>query len=438
MSTLDGLVNVATGLGTARSKRSSNMWQYGALNDWSQLDAAYQTNWIARQTVDIPAQDMTREWRRIKSIHSEDIERVETALNIKNNVKLALKWSRLFGGAGILMLTNQDLTQPLDVNKIKPGDLERVIVFDRHEMNGTIMNSWNVLSPNYLRPEFYTIQGGHVNIHWSHFARFFGEELPRRQTAQTQGWGDSVLRKCIEDVTDVVAAKGGIAELLTEANIDIITREGLADDLTTDQDAAIIKRYELFSQMKSIINMGLLDGDEKFDRKTLQMSGVSQTLEVLMTWVSGAAKIPVTKLFGTSAKGLNATGEGDLKTYYDDIRAMQTGDMVEPMRTLDEVLVRSALGNMPDDFDYEWNPLAQSNPVEQAQAAALQAQRDQAYLEAGVVERSQVMRNLQSNEVYQYEEGSIEQVEASEDPTMFDTPPEGDPDDESGGGIPEI
>ena len=49
--------------------------------------------------------------------------------------------------------------------------------------------------------------------------------------------------------------------------------------------------------------MGLLDGDEEFDRKTLNLSGVAPILEIFMTWISGAADIPLTRLFGTSAKG---------------------------------------------------------------------------------------------------------------------------------------
>lgn len=420
----DGLTNVVTGLGTNQSKRNANKWSYGLLNDWQQLDAAYQTNWIARQIVDVPAQDMVREWRRIKSVKAEEIERAEKQFKLKQQVGQALSWARLFGGAGILMLTNQDLTQPLDITKIKQGDLKRFIVFDRHEMNGVMMNTWNVLAPNYLQPEVFTIQGGQVNIHWTHFARFMGEMLPRRQLAQTQGWGDSVLRVCMEEINDAIAAKGGIAELMTEANIDIIKRDGLSEELASDQDDEIIKRYEMFSMMKSVIHMALLDENETFDRKTLQLSGVSQTLEVMMKWVVGAARMPASKLFGDAATGLNNNGEGDLKLYYDDIRAVQDLSLSDPLALLDEVLIRSTLGGVPDDFDYVWNPLAQENPVEAAQSGLIRAQTDQIYLDSGVIMRSQVQRELQADEKYQFEDGAIDALEALEDPTMFDEPVE--------------
>ena len=116
------------------------------------------------------------------------------------------------------------------------------------------------------------------------------------------GWGDSELRRTIDEIADMVAAKDGIAELPQEVNIDIVTRTGLTDDLTTDQDDSIIKRYELFSLMKSTINMALLDGDEKLDRQTLQLGGALSAW-TFMTWISGAARMPATKIFGKSPAG---------------------------------------------------------------------------------------------------------------------------------------
>jgi len=422
LTNLDGLVNVMTGLGTAKSKRSYNTWQMTTLNDWASLDACYVSNWIARKICDIPAEDMTREWRRVKSDGAEEIQALEAQLLVPNMVQEAVTWARLYGGAGILMLTGQDLTKPLRPELIKKGDLKRLLVLDRWDMAAMTTNTWDVLAANYLKPEFYSVRGGSMQVHHSHFARFTGERLPLRHMAQTQGWGDSVLRKCIEEITDMVAAKDGISELMQEANIDVITRQGLTDELSTDQDDMITKRYEMFSLMKSNIQMALLDGDETLDRMTLNLSGVAPIIELFMTWISGAANIPVVRMFGTSAKGLNATGEGDDRIYNDSIRAGQRSYLAEPMRTLDEVMVRSALGYWPDDYDYTWNPLAQPNDLEMAQAEKLRADKHMLYLESSVVQRSQVMRELQAGEEYQFVEEDIDELEKLEEGNMFDEP----------------
>lgn len=412
--TADGLVNVVSGLGTAKSKRTHNFFSYATLQDWQQLDAAYQTNWLARAIVDIPAEDMCREWRIIKSKDADIIRIEEDRLMLPMAVQEAATWGNLYGGGGILMLTGQDLTKPLNINRIRKGDLQRLVVFDRYDMSAMTLNTWDVLQPNYLAPEFYTITGGGQQIHWSHFARFNGTRLPRRQMLQTQGWGDSELRKCLDDIMDMVASKDGIAELMQEANVDVIKREGLSDELASDQDTAIINRYTLFSQMKSVVQMALLDGDETYDRKTLDLGGVAPVLEVFLTWITGASGIPMTRLFGVQSKGMGDSGKGDMNNYNNSIRSKQLTRLDPGLRTLDEVLVRSALGYWPDDYNYVWAPLAQPNELEIANAAKVRADTDMLYLSEGIVRPSQIMRNLQSSEQYQFEDEDIEAQSAAE------------------------
>lgn len=428
LSTNDGLVNVVSGLGTNKSKRSHTQFHYAMLNNWQQLDAAYQSNWLARAICDIPAEDMTREWRTIKCDGADAIRAEEDRVHIQSSIGEASSWARLYGGAVILMLTGQNLEQPLDPGRVKKGGLIRLMVFDRWDVTPLTMNTYNVLAANYMLPEYYVLTGGAQKVHWTHFARFEGAKLPRRQRVQTMGWGASELQCCIEDIMDTVSSKDGIAELMQEANIDVITRQGLLDELSSDQDDVIVSRYSQFSLLKSNFNMALLDGDEKFERMTLNLSGVSSVLEVFMTWISGAAKIPLTRLFGTSAKGMNATGEGDTTNYHSSLASQRMSQIDPGLRTLDEVLVRSALGYWPDDFNFEWNPLKQPDLVQIAQANKANAERDVMYKDAGVVQVSQIQRRLQAEELYQFQDDKITELEELEDETMFDDPPEGDDD----------
>lgn len=428
-ATNDGLVNVVSGLGTGKGKRAHGHFQLDNMFNYQQWEAAYQTNWIARQIVDIPADDMTREWRTIKCQDADVIRQEEDRLSLQSCVNEALSWSRLYGGAAILALTNQDFEKPFDPNRVGKGEVQRLMVFDRWDLIPHSINTWNVLADNYLQPEFYTLYQGGQKIHWTHFIRFVGAKLPRRQRVLLQGWGDSELRKCLEDIKDTVSAKDGIAELMQSANVDVITRQGLSEELTTDQEEKIIQRYTLFDQMKSIINTALLDGEEKLDRLTLNMSGIAPVLDTFMVWISGAADIPVTRLFGRSAAGLNATGEGDLKNYYDSIRSRQTSQLDRPMAMLDAIVVRSAVGSMPDDYNYDWNRLTQPNRKEDADAKKIEAETNQIYLDMGVVGRSQVMRNLEADDQYQYQEGEIDKIEKTEDLTLGPVePPKDGPD----------
>jgi phage-related protein (TIGR01555 family) len=432
----DGLENVVANLGTSKDQRTHNTFAFGTWN-FVELEAAYAENWIAKQVVNVPVDDGVREWRTWNHDKAGDIEKEEGRLDLKNKFKEGKYWARLYGGAVMLMVTDQPLDEPLDVERINKGGLKRLVVLDRWDISPTQWNFSNPLDENYLLPEYYTVVGGQTQIHHSHVIRLDGEILPRRTRAWNNGWGDSTLRKVFDDVKDVVATKGGIASLVLQANVDVIKRPGLSDELASGEDANILKRYALARQMKSLVNGMLLDGDEDYIRNTLSFSGLSQIMEQFMVWMSGAADIPMTRLFGRSAAGLSATGEGDLNNYYDNVRAEQTGRYSSELEKLDQVLVRSAIGQYPEDINYDWNPLYQESDNEKAQRTLARAQSEDIYKNMGVLLPSQVASRLKAEGEYAIDDDHIErlqQQEQDEENGRFDPrPDETDPFAAAGG-----
>ena len=416
---LDGLSNVVSGLAGRNDKSSYNQWNFSLLTNQAEMDAAYSGHWLPAKIVDLPATEACAKWRTIKCNKAEEIERHELEVGYKHIVLEALLWSRLYGGAGILMLTGQDLEKPFDINKVQKGTLERpdcgLLVFDRYDLSGMTFNYLNPLKENYLEPTEYVIRGGSVKVHHSHVVKFHGSPLPKRIRIQTQGWGDSFLRKCLADVNDIVASKGGISNLMQEANVDVYKAKDLWEKLSTQQDQAIMNRYANLNLLKSSMQAIVLDDDEHYERKTLNLSGVSDTLEQFMVLLAAASGIPMTKLFGTSAKGMSATGEGDMNNYYDMLCSIQENHIAPPLRMLDQVLCRSAIGSYPTDYDYEWNPIHQQNQLEQAQVGKINSDTHIAYMDAGIVNPAQVQRKLQSDEAYQFNDEDIEAVESHYD-----------------------
>lgn len=412
--TKDGLQNVYSGLGTANSKSGNNNWVLNNLHNGPTVDIIYRESWLAQRICSIPAEDATRQWRIFNGEYSEDIERVENEFDIQTKVAEAKTFARAYGGACILMVTGQDLEKPLDFNAIKKGDKPRFIVLDRWDLQPSQLNTLNPMEENYLLPEYYTVTGGSQRIHYSHVVRFAGVKLSRRLAQLEHGWGDSELRRVLQDMNMTTAAFMGVGEMLHEANVDVIRRDGLSNELTTGEENNIIKRYQYFQLMKSSFGLSLLDGSEDLERLTLQLSGVAQSMEQLITWISGASQIPVSRLFGKSAKGMNATGEGDEKVYYDRIKSIQTRELNEPLKHLDKVLVRCALGNVPNDCDFTWNPLSQLDDDEQANIDYTDSQTDAAYMDMRILKRSQVAKRLQKKDRYDITDEDIARIEKEE------------------------
>ena len=398
--TTDSLTNLVTNMGTGRDKRSHNQFGFQFVTPY-ELEAAYQSNWLARRIVDKPNEDALREWRSFSGKDAKKIASEERRIGLQQKYLDTCCWADLYGGAAILMLTGQNLSKPLDLSKVKKGSLRNLVVFDRWDIQPSNFNFQDPLAPNWMLPETYTIVNGKQPIHHSHIIRRTGARLPRRMAQFEQGWGDSRLRRCMEDLRDVVATKGGIASLVLEANVDTISVKGLQAALTSAQCDQITERYRLFGMLKGIINLGLLDQDnEKYERNSVAFSGLSQIMEQFMVWTAGAAEMPVTELWGQSASGLGATGDGDLKTYHGTIKGKQDGQMRLDLELLDQVLIRSALGYYPEDIEFEWNPLYQKSSVEEAQEDLADAQADQINIESGVIRQSHAMRRAQAKGRY--------------------------------------
>lgn len=411
----DGLSNVISGMGTDRDRRQYTQFQYGSVNDIAELEAAYSTNWIAREVIDAPVNDATREWRTFSIDEGSDIRKAENALKLQQVTQDAFKWAGLYGGAGVLLITDQPFDAPLDHGKIKKGSLKRLLVLDRMLITGQSHNVTDPTAINYLQPTYYLVNGGSQRIHHSHFIRAPGAKLPLRLRMINQGWDDSQLRRCMEDIKDAVSAKSGVASLIQEANVDIITKEGLSDALSSgDMDQAVAARYQMFGMMKSMFRMGLLDSSEEFSRNSASFGGLGEILSTLMEWVSGAAGIPMTRLFGVQSKGMGDSGAGDMNNYYNAIRSKQESDYRQFLEAIDAVLIPSALGYTPDDCEFDWNPLSQPSDTELAQQQLAFAQSDDIRLQQNVVKRSQLMRKLSEQGVYAITDQDIEQAKADE------------------------
>lgn len=411
----DGLTNVISGMGTDRDRRTFAKFDYGHANDLQELEAAYLTNWIARMIVDAPVDDATREWRTFSLDEATEIRKAENALKLQAVTQESFKWAGLYGGAGALMITDQPLDKPLDHRKIKKGSLKRLLVLDRMTIFGQQYNMNDPLADNYLLPEFYRVVGGSQDIHHSHFVRAPGARLPMRLRMYNQGWDDSRLRRCMEDIKDAVSSKAGIASLIQEASVDIITREGLADALSSnDMDQPTANRYRMFGMMKSMFRLGLLDASEEYTRHAASFGGLGEVLNNLMEWTAGAAGIPMTRLFGVQSKGLGDSGEGDMKNYYNSITGSQESEFRCFLEEIDKVLIPSALGYMPDDIEFDWNPLSQPSNTELAQQELAFANADDVRLNQGVVRRSQVARKLAEQGVYAISDEDIERMKADE------------------------
>lgn len=396
----DGLENVVAGLGTERDKRSYSVWGEPRVMTRNDLENAYRGSALAKKIVNIVADDMTREgWNCIfeDDALSLSIGRAEKRFAVKKRVNEALRWSRLYGGAVIILGVNdtKDLSKPLKIDRLGKGCLRYLQVVDRWRLSPAGSLNRDLDSQNFGLPDTYVLAESSVRVHHSRLLRFNGEKLPYFAWLKNGMWDDSALQHVMDSLMNYDTTTQSIATMMFEANVDVVTSEGLADLLSRkDGESKLIKRFQVAALLKSFNRMLLLDSSEKYEKKSNSFANLDKIIQQFMVDVSGAADIPVTRLFGQSATGLNATGDNDIRNYYDMVSAKQEAELRAPLECLYEILLRSELGYMPDDMQINFNPLWQLSDKEQAEVEKARAERDGQYLDKGVVSHELVAKEL--------------------------------------------
>jgi phage-related protein (TIGR01555 family) len=378
----DSLRNFVAGLGDPfRDKLAGAYYGFQMLDDF-ELGNIYRSNWLGRKIIDIPAMDAVRKGRdwQAEQDQIEAIEAEETRLGYWPKLLQAKIMARLWGGAAIYIGTrDNDLSQPLDVERIRKGGITYLTVLSRRDVSAGEVEQ-DVLSEFHGLPKYFEVTGSSatamVRIHPSRLAIFigapFGDSL--LSLGQNYGWGDSILNVVYSAVKNADATAANIASLVFEANVDIFRIPDFMASLADPEYAKRLNdRFLLAASAKGINKALVLDKDEEYDRKTITFATLPDVMQTFLQMAAGAADIPVTRLLGQSPAGMSATGESDMLNYYDRVSSIQTLEMTPALYRLDEGLIRSALGSRPDEIFYSWSPLKQMTEKELAEIGKMNA-----------------------------------------------------------------
>ncbi|RLC88285.1 MAG: hypothetical protein DRJ03_03290 [Chloroflexi bacterium] len=399
----DGFNNLLKGIGGSKDPRMNASFTRDRILDKETLSVVYAQNWLAAKVVDAPVDDATREWIEIIS-EGEDDQQVDTVterikcLELKTKLNTAFKWARVYGGAAIVIIIDgDDITQPLDIETIRPGSLSNFVVLDRYNAYPDKINR-DVLHPNFGMPDDYILARAGVNAHYTRVIRVPGVLTTFRDLEIQQYWGNSVFTRILDPIMDSQSVSNNIASMIYEANVDVYKIKGLNTLVASSNEKKALARIELAHKMKSSINGIALDAEDGYEKKSNVFTQLPEIDDRFLQKVAGASAIPATRLLGTAPAGMNATGESDMRNYYESVGAFQNNQFAPALDYSLRIISRD-LG-LKEDIQYRFHPLQQLTKKEQAEVDFLRAQRDTAYMTYNVLQPSHVMAELAKQETY--------------------------------------
>lgn len=400
-SRTDGWTNVLTGLGICgRDKKQNAVFVQTEIFNRSELDMMYRSNGVLRLIIDLFAQEMVRQGWEVEGDAEGRITNKMEELKVCEAMCNLIKWARLYGGGICIMGIADGLPLDLPVDEDALRDVQWLRVFDRYQAysrDGTFESDLN--SPNYGYPNVYTVNdnrtGAIFYVHYSRILRMDWNVLPPRWQNFNQGWGDPLLQTVYEELRNYSTAFSNTATMFEDFVNSVLYIPNLAQKMASQcGDQQILKRLNILNLTKSNTNTTVLDGQEKYDKMTTNVSGIADLIDRFMYALSAVVRIPVSLLFGRSVAGFHSSGDNEVRNFYDAVKQDQESKLRGCLEKLIRYIMLSKDGPFdgvePENWSLQFIPLWQNTEEQDALTRKLVAETDAIYIQNGVLDPTEV------------------------------------------------
>ena len=194
---------------------------------------------------------------------------------------------------------------------------------------------------------------------------------------------------------------------------------GLSEAIELGLEDKVRERVSMVEKARNALNAVVVDGEDDYNIINADLGGVVDILDELKVAISADTKIPVSILFGQSAKGMNATGENDFESFYDLVESIQQNKIKPVLEKLLELIVLQSHIKSNNDWKIKFPSLETPSDKELADVEKIKADTKSAetkrlldLVDAGVISNDEV-RELHRDELQL--KGGIDENQESEE-----------------------
>ena len=286
----------------------------------------------------------------------------EKKIQLNKVIMESLTWSRLYGGAVILINASGRSSRPLDLGSKGDFKLYDIIALDKSEVQVVYKNRTSTI-------DYYIHSDSGKQYHPDRVIHINGTICTRRELVEYEGFSVSVLNGVEPSLKHRDQLFKGISELVRVMGTKFIRIQDLTELLDTGDSGfkSLMKRINQVNRAMETSGLTPLALEESMDRFNLDFKGLPDMIAANNEAIAVNSGYPSSVLFMKQNSGAKATGNNEFTLYHDDVRWYQQ-TVVRPI--LDRIHKLFFAINR-DKFEEQdlyvtFNQLNHSDPAEEA------------------------------------------------------------------------
>ena len=343
---------------------------YGALQQISQLG-------MIRACVQTIADDMTRLWIDLegdcdseKLAHLQNL--IESKYHLRSVFHKAFTTTGYMGGAFVYLKTDSDDTSlPLAISdtsaELKKGKIVSFLVVDPVNCSPIAYNCSNPLQDDYMKPQKWFVLGNEV--HGSRMLAVVDNEPPTLLKPAYNFLGIPQAQILWDYVLHFNDCRVNTAKLLKKISL-LVVQTDMASVLESPNGVAQFDaRMDFLARYRDNDSVFVCDKtDEGVSNVQTTIAGCTDIVRQSLEMIAAINRTPAVKLLGISPSGFNATGESDIRNYYDYVHSKQELHREEIQKCI-EAIQLVEYGFIDNSITFKFKDLNVENEVSKAMTA---------------------------------------------------------------------
>ena len=272
-----------------------------------------------------------------------------------------------------LMTDIGDGSDEVTKQKFKKGSLKRLAVIEPVWTYPQSYNATDPLREDWYNPSQWFVMG--KQLHASRLLTFVGRPVPDILKPAYAFGGLSLSQIAKPYIDNWLQTRNSVNDIIRAFSVMVLSTD--MSSIMGGDGNAVFDRLDLFNTFRDNRGVFAIDKEgEEFSNVSAPLSSLDSLQAQAQEHMASVSRIPLVKLLGISPHGLNASSEGELKTFYDTISSYQEFFLRPNLTRVMHFAMMNIWGEVDEDITFKFEPLWALNEKEEAEVRKINAETD--------------------------------------------------------------